>query len=203
MRRPVLTGGEGRSVPLRRRITVGDSSLSATTQAVIAAEVGLLDLAHAYARQAALVDLQDRDDDTEDGLHMASLAGAWIALVCGFGGLRDHHDPFRDDDDRLRFAPRLPDGIKRLAFAVSWRGCWFGWRSSAIESATSSTVLRDSRSFITVRLSRSTRSAAGTGHSRTGAAHRPADSADRPRSRAANPKLIVNLGLTSPSSTWG
>ena len=41
--------------------------------------------------------------DTEDGLHMASLAGAWIALVCGFGGLRDH-------DDRLRFAPRLPPG---------------------------------------------------------------------------------------------
>ena len=104
-------------------ITVRDSSLSATTQAVIAAEVGHLDLAHAYVREAALVDLQDRDDDTEDGLHMASLAGAWIALVCGFGGLRDHHDPFRDDDVRLQFAPRLPAGIERLAFAVSWRGC--------------------------------------------------------------------------------
>jgi alpha,alpha-trehalose phosphorylase len=104
-------------------ITVRDSSLSATTQAVIAAEVGQLDLAHAYVREAALVDLQDRDDDTGDGLHMASLAGAWIALVCGFGGLRDHHDPSRDDEVRLQFAPRLPEGIRRLAFAVSWRGC--------------------------------------------------------------------------------
>ncbi len=105
-------------------ITVRDSSLSATTQAVIAAEVGHLDLAHAYVREAALVDLQDRDDDTEDGLHMASLAGAWISLVCGFGGLRDPHESSRsEENDRLRFAPRLPAQIERLAFAVSWRGC--------------------------------------------------------------------------------
>ena len=97
-------------------LTVRDSSLSASSQAVLAAEVGHLELAHAYLREAALVDLQDRKGDTEDGLHMASLAGAWIALVCGFGGLRDH-------DDRLRFAPRLPPGIDRLAFALSWRGC--------------------------------------------------------------------------------
>ena len=83
---------------------------------MLAAEVGHLELAHAYLREAALVDLQDRKGDTGDGLHMASLAGAWIALICGFGGLRDH-------DDRLRFAPRLPPGIDRLAFALSWRGC--------------------------------------------------------------------------------
>jgi alpha,alpha-trehalose phosphorylase len=97
-------------------LTVRDSSLSACTQAVLAAEVGHLGLAHAYLREAALVDLQDRKDDTEDGLHMASLAGAWISLVCGFGGLRDH-------GGKLRFAPRLPPGIGRLAFAVSWRSC--------------------------------------------------------------------------------
>ena len=98
------------------QLTVRDSSLSACTQAVLAAEVGHLELAHAYLHEAALVDLQDRKDDTEDGLHMASLAGAWISLVCGFGGLRDH-------GGKLRFAPRLPPGIGRLAFAVSWRGC--------------------------------------------------------------------------------
>jgi alpha,alpha-trehalose phosphorylase len=97
-------------------LTVRDSSLSAGTQAVLAAEVGHLDLAHAYLREAALIDLQDRKRDTDDGLHMASLASAWIGLVCGFGGLRDHCG-------RLRFAPRLPQRIQRLAFAVSWRGC--------------------------------------------------------------------------------
>ncbi len=97
-------------------LTVRDSSLSACTQAVLAAEVGHLELAHAYLREAALVDLQDRKRDTEDGLHLASLAGAWISLVCGFAGMRDHCG-------QLRFAPRLPAGIGRLAFALSWRGC--------------------------------------------------------------------------------
>jgi alpha,alpha-trehalose phosphorylase len=98
------------------QLTVRDSSLSACTQAVLAAEVGHLELAHSYLREAALVDLQDRKDDTEDGLHIASLAGAWISLVCGFGGLRDH-------GGKLRFAPRLPPGIGRLTFAISWRDC--------------------------------------------------------------------------------
>ena len=167
-------------------ITVRDSSLSATTQAVIAAEVGHLDLAHAYAREAALVDLQDRDDDTEDGLHMASLAGAWIALVCGFGGLRDHHDPSRDGEDaRLRFAPRLPAGIERLAFAVSWRGSCV-----RVEIADDRAVYRvegDQRLEIvhhgeTVTLSPGKR--LKLTHSRTRSAHRAADPAGRPRSRA-------------------
>ena len=71
-------------------LTVRDSSLSACTQAVIAAEVGHLDLAYDYACEAALMDLHDLEHNTRDGLHIASLAGAWIALVAGFGGMRDH-----------------------------------------------------------------------------------------------------------------
>ncbi|MGC8492937.1 MAG: glycoside hydrolase family 65 protein, partial [Syntrophobacteraceae bacterium] len=72
------------------RITVRDSSLSACTQAVLAAEVGHLRLALDYAAEAALLDLQDLEHNTRDGLHMASLAGTWIALVNGFGGMRDY-----------------------------------------------------------------------------------------------------------------
>ena len=68
--------------------TVRDSSLSACTQAVLAAETGHLELAHDYLAEAALVDLQDRHHNTRDGLHMAALAGAWLALVAGFGGMR-------------------------------------------------------------------------------------------------------------------
>ena len=69
-------------------LTVRDSSLSACTQAVIAAEVGQLDLARDYLAEAALMDLRDVEHNTSDGVHMASLAGAWIALVAGFGGMR-------------------------------------------------------------------------------------------------------------------
>ena len=70
-------------------ITVRDSSLSACVQAVVAAEVGHLELAYDYFGEAALMDLADLEHNTRDGLHMASLAGAWIAAVAGFGGMRD------------------------------------------------------------------------------------------------------------------
>ncbi|HEX4727312.1 MAG TPA: glycosyl hydrolase family 65 protein, partial [Jatrophihabitans sp.] len=98
------------------QLTVRDSSLSACSQAVLAAEVGQLELALDYLHEAAMMDLQDLEHNTRDGLHIASLAGSWLALVCGFGGLRDHAD-------QLSFAPRLPGGITRLRFAVRWRGC--------------------------------------------------------------------------------
>ncbi len=96
-------------------LTVRDSSLSACTQAVIAAEVGCLDLAYDYAAEAAFMDLHDLARNTRDGLHIASLAGAWSALVAGFGGFRDHAGT-------LIFAPRLPDGLDRLAFTIRHRG---------------------------------------------------------------------------------
>ena len=96
-------------------LTVRDSSLSACTQAVMAAEVGHLDLAYDYVAEAALLDLQDREHNTRDGLHMASLAGAWMALVGGFGGMRSK-------DGRLEFAPRLPPGLVRLSFRMRFLG---------------------------------------------------------------------------------
>jgi alpha,alpha-trehalose phosphorylase len=92
-------------------LTVRDSSLSAATQAVVAAEVGYLDLAYAYAGEAALMDLHDVHRNTRDGLHIASLAGGWTALVSGFGGMRD-------GGGILSFCPRLPAGLDRLAFRI-------------------------------------------------------------------------------------
>jgi alpha,alpha-trehalose phosphorylase len=96
-------------------ITVRDSSLSPCTQAVMAAEVGHLDLAYDYLAEAALMDLQDREHNTKDGLHIASLAGAWTALVSGFGGMRVAHG-------QLCFAPKLPPGILGLSFRMRYRG---------------------------------------------------------------------------------
>jgi alpha,alpha-trehalose phosphorylase len=96
-------------------ITVRDSSLSACVQAVVAAEVGHLDLAYDYFGEAALMDLADLEHNTRDGLHMASLAGSWIAAVTGFGGMRDSRRG-------LTFRPRLPDALARLRFHVVMRG---------------------------------------------------------------------------------
>ncbi|MEU5312967.1 glycosyl hydrolase family 65 protein [Streptomyces sp. NPDC021562] len=96
-------------------LTVRDSSLSACCQAVVAAQAGHLTLAHAYTAEAALMDLDDLEHNTRDGLHIASLAGTWMALVAGFGGLRHY-------DDGARFAPRLPERLRRLAFTLQLRG---------------------------------------------------------------------------------
>ncbi|GGJ59599.1 glycoside hydrolase family 65 protein [Streptomyces brasiliensis] len=95
-------------------LTVRDSSLSACVQAVIAAEVGHLRLAYDYLGEAALMDLGDLEKNTRDGLHIASLAGSWIALVMGFGGMC-----YREET--LCFAPRLPEKLSRLAFSVHVR----------------------------------------------------------------------------------
>jgi len=95
-------------------LTVRDSSLSACIQAVIAAEVGQLNLAYDYLGEAARMDLDNLEHNTGDGLHIASLAGTWIALAGGFGGMRD-------TSGSLTFAPRLPSALTRLTFTVLWR----------------------------------------------------------------------------------
>jgi alpha,alpha-trehalose phosphorylase len=95
-------------------LTVRDSSLSAGSQAVVAAEVGHLDLAYDYFAEAALMDLDDLEHNTRDGIHIASVAGTWIAAVCGFGGMRDH-------SGRLSFRPRLPAALSRLKFRLMFR----------------------------------------------------------------------------------
>jgi trehalose/maltose hydrolase-like predicted phosphorylase len=106
---------KARNLDYYERLTVRDSSLSACTQAVMCAEVGHLELAHAYAAESALVDLHDLHDNAGNGLHMASLAGTWSALVEGFGGMRENAGT-------LCFDPALPPGITRLAFHLQWRG---------------------------------------------------------------------------------
>jgi alpha,alpha-trehalose phosphorylase len=104
---------KARNVDYYERLTVRDSSLSACTQAVLAAEVGHLDLAYDYFAEAALIDLQDLHDNVRNGLHIAALAGSWIAVVAGFGGMRDH-------DRKLTFAPRLPAALDRIAFRMCY-----------------------------------------------------------------------------------
>lgn len=105
---------KARNVQYYEPITVRDSSLSAATQAVLSAEVGHLDLAHDYLAEAALIDFDDLNHNTADGMHLASLAGAWIALVAGLGGMRLR-------GDTLTFTPRLPRRLTRVTFRLRFR----------------------------------------------------------------------------------
>jgi alpha,alpha-trehalose phosphorylase len=96
-------------------LTTGDSSLSACVQSIVAAEVGYVEKAVEYARSALLVDLADSHQNADDGLHIASMGGTWMAIVYGFAG-------FRDYDGRFTFDPVLAPGMKRLRFPLTIRG---------------------------------------------------------------------------------
>ncbi|WP_259461068.1 MULTISPECIES: glycoside hydrolase family 65 protein [unclassified Microbacterium] len=97
-------------------LTVRDSSLSAAVQAVLAAEVGHLELAYDYLAEVATIDLDDLHGNTEQGLHIAALAGVWTAITGGFGGMRD-------SEAGLTFSPRLPPQLSQLSFGVRIHGC--------------------------------------------------------------------------------
>jgi alpha,alpha-trehalose phosphorylase len=121
-------------------LTVRDSSLSAAVQAVIAAEVGHLDLAYDYLAEVATVDLDDLHGNTDEGLHIAAQAGVWTAIVGGFGGMRE-------SDAGLSFRPRLPAALTRLGFGVRIHGC-----TLRIDVTSDSTTYRlSSGSPLTIR----------------------------------------------------
>jgi len=92
-------------------LTTGDSSLSPCIQSVAAAELGYADRAYAYFMRTARMDLDDVNGNVSHGVHAAAMAGSWVSLVYGFGGLRD-------DDGRISFAPRLPVAWSRLCFRL-------------------------------------------------------------------------------------
>lgn len=95
-------------------LTTGDSSLSAGVESIIAAEVGEDANALEYFRYTLLIDLAEPPDKFSDGIHIASAASAWLALVYGFGGVRDL-------DGRLSFDPRLPLEWRSLCFRLRFQ----------------------------------------------------------------------------------
>jgi alpha,alpha-trehalose phosphorylase len=96
-------------------LTTGDSSLAACVQSIIAAEIGNQRQALEYFEYALHMDLGDVAGNASDGVHIASAAGVWSALVFGFGGVRDY-------DGRLSFTPTLPRSWTGLAFSLLFHG---------------------------------------------------------------------------------
>ena len=96
-------------------MTVHESSLSPCVHSIIAAKLG--DKAHSYEfyTRAARLDLDDYNNDTEDGCHITSMAGTWMSLVKGFGGMRVR-------DGKVYFAPFVPDNWTSFSFKVRFRG---------------------------------------------------------------------------------
>jgi len=96
-------------------MTVHESSLSPCVHSVLASKLGLKAKAYEMYVRTARLDLDDYNNDTEDGLHITSMAGTWLAVVKGFGGLRV-------EDNRLVLNPYCPDHWTSLAFKIRFRG---------------------------------------------------------------------------------
>ena len=94
------------------RLTTGDSSLSASVQSIVAAEVGLPEKACEYFKFGVYADLADIHGNGDDGVHLASVGGVWMSLIYGFAGMRDY-------DGRLTFDPQLPAEWPSLEFSLT------------------------------------------------------------------------------------
>ncbi len=97
------------------RLTTGDSSLSASMQAIVAAEIGEVEKAQQYGRRAAIMDLADVAGNVKDGCHIASMGGTWMAIVYGLAGMRDY-------GGQLSFRPHLPLLLEEIRFPLTLRG---------------------------------------------------------------------------------
>ena len=100
-------------------LTTGDSTLSAASQSILAAEVGHDQLAMQYFRRSLFTDVDDLHANTTDGIHLAACGGVWSSLVCGFGGLRD------TGGTGLSIDPRLPSSWRSLTYELEVRGTRF------------------------------------------------------------------------------
>ena len=96
------------------KMATHDSSLSACIFAIMAAEIGDIDKAYDYFTQCIRTDLDDVQNNTKDGLHMANMAGAWMVIINGFAGMRAR-------DGILYFKPALPKRLKGYEFSVRYR----------------------------------------------------------------------------------
>ena len=95
-------------------MTVHESSLSPCVHSILASQLGYHDKAVEMYERTARLDLDNINNDTEDGLHITSMAGSWLAIAHGFAGMRTV--------DGLSLSPFLPTGWQGYAFQFHYRG---------------------------------------------------------------------------------
>lgn len=96
-------------------MTVHESSLSPCVHVILASKLGYKQKAYDLYLRTARLDLDDYNNDTEDGCHITSMAGTWLSVTKGFGGMRIRNDT-------LFFNPFLPEQWKSYSFRIEFRG---------------------------------------------------------------------------------
>lgn len=94
--------------------TVHESSLSPCIHSILAAKLNKEEKAYELYLRTARLDLDNYNNDTEDGCHITSMAGTWMSIVEGFGGLKVKND-------MLTLEPFIPSNWKSFSFKVMFR----------------------------------------------------------------------------------
>jgi maltose phosphorylase len=96
-------------------ITVHESSLSPCVHSILACKLGRIEKAYELYLRTARLDLDDYNHEVDEGLHITSMAGTWLSVVQGFGGMRNF-------DNRLEFNPIIPKQWQSYSFKINYRG---------------------------------------------------------------------------------
>lgn len=96
-------------------MTVHESSLSPCVHSILAAKLGYEEKAYDMYMRTSRLDLDDYNHEAHEGLHITSMAGTWMSVVQGFGGMRVVNN-------ELKFSPMLPKQWKSYSFNVLFRG---------------------------------------------------------------------------------
>ena len=94
--------------------TVHESSLSPCVHSIQAAKLDKMEMAYAFYLRTSRLDLDDYNKEVEEGCHITSMAGTWMSIVEGFGGMRVK-------DDALHFSPKIPKEWKGYSFKINFR----------------------------------------------------------------------------------
>lgn len=94
--------------------TVHESSLSPCVHSIQAAKLGRMDQAYTFYLRTSRLDLDDYNKEVEEGLHITSMAGTWMSIVEGFGGMRVK-------EDKLCFTPQIPTEWDAYSFKINFR----------------------------------------------------------------------------------
>ena len=95
-------------------LTVHESSLSPCVHSIQASKLGRLDQAYNFYLRTSRLDLDDYNNEVDEGCHITSMAGTWMSIVEGFGGMRIKNN-------MLSFTPQIPKQWKSYSFKVNFR----------------------------------------------------------------------------------
>lgn len=95
--------------------TIHESSLSPCVHSILACKIDRLEKAYEMYLRTSRLDLDDYNHEVHEGLHITSMAGTWLSIVQGFGGMRNF-------ENKLTFAPQIPKEWKSYSFKINYRG---------------------------------------------------------------------------------